>query len=379
MATAPSLFGATPEALQQQRNAALNEEALQYAKLDPFQRATMGIYKGANQLGGAIGGMLGGQDPQLQKATALKQLASQFDTTTPQGLQQYARGAAQLGFNDIAMQASQAAQEGLQRAATLSKTDAEALRASREKEGADPIQQLLRANVFTPGSIATYQKSKNIGDLVSKDPKLTTQVVETLGGQILINKETGQEIANIGKSPVRGTTIKNDLTKTSDIIGAVKDFDESVKPFQETQVSAVRGKSFLDETRKGNSVAFEQARTTLAKAVGEGKLSNEDVKRAGIDPRLVAGALDWLNKKIVGVPNEDIIKQMYTLFDIMEKEATKNIDAKATRMREIAQAQEFKGNLQTYFPTSTGARGSSSSSEEEDYKAYVRKREQGGR
>jgi hypothetical protein len=111
MATSPSLFGANPEDIQQQRAAALNTEALQYAKLDPFERATMGIYKGANQLGGVVGGMLGGQDPQLQKATALKQLASQFDTTTPQGLQQYARGAAQLGFNDVALQASQAAQQ----------------------------------------------------------------------------------------------------------------------------------------------------------------------------------------------------------------------------------------------------------------------------
>jgi hypothetical protein len=125
MATSPSLFGANPEDIQQQRAAALNAEALQYAKLDPFQRATMGIYKGANQLGGAIGGMLGGQDPQLQKATALKQLASQFDTTTPKGLGEYARALNKAGFNQEAMQAAQASQAGLQQSAELSKTQAE--------------------------------------------------------------------------------------------------------------------------------------------------------------------------------------------------------------------------------------------------------------
>lgn len=125
MATAPSLFGANPEDIQQQRDAALNAEALQYAKLDPFQRATMGIYRGASQLGGAIGGMLGGQDPQLQKATALKQLASQFDTTTPQGLGEYARALNKAGFNQEAMQAAQASQAGLQQSAELSKTQAE--------------------------------------------------------------------------------------------------------------------------------------------------------------------------------------------------------------------------------------------------------------
>jgi len=153
MATAPSLFGATPEALQQQRNAALNEEALQYAKLDPFQRATMGIYKGANQLGGAIGGMLGGQDPQLQKASALKQLASQVDPTTPQGLQQFARGAAQLGFNDIAMQASQAAQTGLQQTAELSKTQAEI-----EAQKALALQRGRESRPTVPAAVQTAQR-----------------------------------------------------------------------------------------------------------------------------------------------------------------------------------------------------------------------------
>jgi hypothetical protein len=74
MATAPSLFGATPESIQQARDAALNQEANAYAQLDPFQRASAGLYKGGNQLGGAIGRMLGGQDPamlQMQKRQEL--------------------------------------------------------------------------------------------------------------------------------------------------------------------------------------------------------------------------------------------------------------------------------------------------------------------
>ena len=111
MATEQSLFGATPESIQQARAAALNAEALQYAQLDPFQRATMGIYQGANQLGGAIGGMLGGQDPQMQQASMLKQLASRFDTTTADGLTGFARAAAQAGMPQQAMQAAQQAQQ----------------------------------------------------------------------------------------------------------------------------------------------------------------------------------------------------------------------------------------------------------------------------
>jgi hypothetical protein len=76
MATAPSLFGATPESIQQARDAALNQEANAYAKLDPFQRATAGLYRGGNQLGGAIGRMLGGQDPEMQRMQKRQELIS---------------------------------------------------------------------------------------------------------------------------------------------------------------------------------------------------------------------------------------------------------------------------------------------------------------
>lgn len=97
MATAPSLFGANPEDIQQQRNAALNEEAMQYAKMDPFQRATMGIYRGANQLGGAIGGMLGGADPQMQRLQQRQQMLQGMDQSKPQAWLELARKASSMG------------------------------------------------------------------------------------------------------------------------------------------------------------------------------------------------------------------------------------------------------------------------------------------
>ena len=120
-----SLFGATPEALQASRAADLQAQALQYAKLDPFQRANMSIYQGANQLGGAVGGMLGGQDPEMMRASTLKQLASQFDTTTAEGLTGFARAAAQAGLPQQAMQAAQQAQAMRLEQTKIGKTQAE--------------------------------------------------------------------------------------------------------------------------------------------------------------------------------------------------------------------------------------------------------------
>lgn len=88
MATEQSLFGATPESLQLARDAALNTEAASYAQMDPFQRATFGIYKGANQLGGAVGGMLGGTDPQMIQMQKRQELIKGVDLNDPASLKQ---------------------------------------------------------------------------------------------------------------------------------------------------------------------------------------------------------------------------------------------------------------------------------------------------
>ncbi len=83
-----SLFGITPESLTAQRDQALQQEAMQYAKMDPFQRATAGIYSGANRLGGAIGGMLGAQDPEMMRMQQRQGMLQNLDLTNPESLKQ---------------------------------------------------------------------------------------------------------------------------------------------------------------------------------------------------------------------------------------------------------------------------------------------------
>ena len=83
-----SLFGVSPESYQQAQQQRADAQALQYAQLTPFQQANFAIGRGANMLGGAIGGALGGQDPELQRITARQQIAQQIDLTNPTSIQQ---------------------------------------------------------------------------------------------------------------------------------------------------------------------------------------------------------------------------------------------------------------------------------------------------
>ena len=79
-----SLFGITPEMYQQNQQARADAQALQYAKLSPFEQANFNISRGANMLGGAIGRGLGGEDPELARITMRQQIAGQLDLNNPE-------------------------------------------------------------------------------------------------------------------------------------------------------------------------------------------------------------------------------------------------------------------------------------------------------
>jgi len=116
-----SLFGITPQAYQQQQSDIAGEQALQYAKLGPFEQANYAIGRGAYQLAGALGGALGGQDPQLQKISQRQALLGMIDPTNPDSYAQAIQSALQAGDNEAAyalrsemMKATQRSQEAEQ-------------------------------------------------------------------------------------------------------------------------------------------------------------------------------------------------------------------------------------------------------------------------
>lgn len=259
-----SLFGMTPESLMAQREAALQTQAQQFAQLDPFQRATAGIYAGANKLGGAIGGMLGAQDPELQKATTLQGILQQADTATPEGLATLAQTLNQQGFGQQAMQVMDRAQAMRLTSAKISAEDALAEQRKREKAAADPFQKLLEKGVYTPNSLSAYQKSGNVEDLELKTSDAKTQVVDTADGQLLINSNTGAIIANLGKKPTKpgiGSEIAAGLNPVLNAIakGQAQKSGEAAGTDVGKQTAAIEGKytalnsvqDALDVVKKG--------------------------------------------------------------------------------------------------------------------------------
>jgi len=172
-----SLFGMTPESLMAQREAALAQEATRYAQLTPMQAARAGFYTAGNRVGGAVGGLLGAQDPEMAKAAALQGILKQADTTTPEGLATLAQTLGSQGFGQQAMQAMDRAQAMRLTGAKISAEEALAQQRGREKAAADPFQKLLEKGVYTTDSLKKYQTSGDVGDLELKTSDAKTQVV----------------------------------------------------------------------------------------------------------------------------------------------------------------------------------------------------------
>jgi len=149
----------SPQQYQQNQLAQFQNRAFQEVQLNPFQQAALGARTAGYQLGQGIGGALGGQDPQLQIISRRQQLVSQLNPNDPESYMKIAEIAAQSGDQQFAIAVADAGRKAMSEYALIQQR-------TRERQSADPFQQIIRSGKYTPESLATYQKSQNVADLV---------------------------------------------------------------------------------------------------------------------------------------------------------------------------------------------------------------------
>jgi len=155
-----SLFGIDPAALQQQRQVLDSNQAFRFAQLDPLQRANMAIYQGSAGIGRGVSQLLGG-DEQLNRATQVRQLASQFDMTSADGLRQFAQAVAQVA-PDVAQQAIRRSDEII--TTGLKQTELIANAQAKLREKTLPTSNL--------GKLVTERDALIVAGLPSNDPRV---------------------------------------------------------------------------------------------------------------------------------------------------------------------------------------------------------------
>ena len=155
-----SLFGLTPDMYQQQQQDQAGERALRFAELSPMQQANYAIGRGAYGLAGAIGGALGGTDPELQRRTVSQQILGMIDPNRPETFDQAAQMAKAAGIPQLAFGLLQESDKYKQQA--LVRQD-EALRRSATiaaSQRAAAARDLITKS-FIPGQQPTVMMDEN--------------------------------------------------------------------------------------------------------------------------------------------------------------------------------------------------------------------------
>jgi hypothetical protein len=173
------LFGGvgTPEEMQRQ---AVEQKALQFSQMSPQQQTSYNIFKNTGNLGRGLAGAMGVdvQDPAVRRATMLRQLASQFDTSTPEGLKQMAQ-AVQGTDPELGYQIMQRAQEMEKTTSEIDYKKAQATKALSVKETTSTSERnrklISDAEVkLVDGKPLTNAELANLRWLVAQETKVKT-------------------------------------------------------------------------------------------------------------------------------------------------------------------------------------------------------------
>lgn len=113
----------SPQQYQQQQQDVARQRAMEFARLNPFEQASASIGQGSYNLAGAIGGALGGQDPQLQIIARRQALAGQLDPSNPNSYMQVAKMAADAGDQEFAIAIADAGRKAMSEIAKAREAD----------------------------------------------------------------------------------------------------------------------------------------------------------------------------------------------------------------------------------------------------------------
>jgi len=357
-----SLFGITPEMYQQSQQARADAQALQYAKLSPFEQANFNISRGANMLGTAIGRGLGGEDPELAKITARQQISKQINYADPASIAQGVDLLSKSGDSQGAMMLAD----------VYRKAESEkALAAQRSAQAARETKQAVPTDIQIANEVATIEDTlgqiENIPDspdrtraknllnsrltelrrLTAKGEKADTKTdIQKLQEYAATLPPGSPQLAQVqaiikAKGEAKGTTITNVLPGDK-ALADIPAFRASVQRTIDPQLKAVTAadnalENIQDSIDTNNFASFRAAQTQFARAIsGSGDLSQKELLAAGADPSLLGGTADYLARLFTSTPTLDTQEKIKKTLLAIKKVSTNKAKTEIEAQRKIA-------------------------------------------
>jgi hypothetical protein len=317
------LFGLTPEMYgQQQQNAAL-AEGIRLAQLDPASRGAALTYAGAKGLGGAIGGAMGIEDPQLKLISARNTIAQQIDQSDPESILKGAQMLAQMGDQQGAMALAQYARQAqgdvAQTKQRLAAAMASEAAAKRERVQTDPFQKLVESGKYTPASLAEYQRTGLTTDLVLYEKP---------------EKPTSANIKEIGVAESTREPVYLDVNADQQFIYKK---DETGKQVRVPFTGGVDRK--ISETKVGG-VTLPAGESEFVKELG--KLDAKKVSEAMVTRETATSTIKSLNK-LASLPDNELITGQFATGRVGIANLIQTLGlASASDAKKVAGSQEYQ-------------------------------------
>ena len=252
---------------QQKQNEAMQAQAMQFARLTPFEKASYGLAMGGQQLGNAIGSALGGKDPQLQQISMRNAIMRRLDPSDPAQQMKVAQEIAQYD-PEFAMSIADNARKSAVQIAQANK--------ERQTSVAPRVQESQRAGIIT-SAIRQYKALPQTPEVV--------QAIETLQSELDFLKPKAE--ATPDKIQVAERIARNKgFTQGSE------EFNKEVakqleRPEKDTQIEQLQ--SYRDQLIKSNAPASKIAEVdAVIKSLGEGTAPKIILPGQPVPPK------DWL-------------------------------------------------------------------------------------
>jgi len=322
----------SPDQYRAAQDAAMQQQFAQRANLAPLQKASILAQQAGYRLGQGVGGALGGEDPQLKMISQRQALSNQLDPNDPESYMRVAQAAAQIGDQQFAIAVADAGRKAASEYALIAQR-------SREKQGADPFEQLVRTGKYTPASLSKYQTSKNVADLELLEKTKDDVVVV---GNALVSKTTGKPIYEGDKAEKY-----SDFARKLIEVGLTP----GTEPFQKRMLDHINAVTKGASKGTGNviiggiSVDTGEAGKAAAKVIGT---NAANIQNQFTLEKTIKGAVDLIDKGIYAGaygPEQGAIAK-YSRGAVGDKKKVENTEVFMSYIGEtvIPRLQEFGGN-----------------------------------
>ena len=240
----------------------------------------------------------------------------------------------------------------------------------RERQGADPFEQLVRTGKYTPASLSAYKTSGNVADLelIEKPTKEIPANIKEIGVAegtrapvyLDVNNDTqfiyqqgadGKQVRVPYVGGVDRSTATTKVTATATLPG-VKEFKDIPKlrseiigvvdPFRKAVNATDAALESLNlSITENNFSGFNAARVQLAKALSGGDLSQKEIAAAGGDPSVLGGLVDLTSTAFTGTPSLDTQNKIKNTINAIRKVALKKGRDEIEAQRNIATRSGF--------------------------------------